>query len=297
MNSILFLIANNTLANNDNHERLPQSFRSAGWQVACAPHSSLAQANGELLCAAGRVLDFDRIWVLGFGEQVTFFDRMQLLESLPQDRLVTNVASLLLLHGKFRWQRYMPETFVSNDPGYLLAQTGRCADWVIKPTAGSYGRDVYRLRPALDEQATEAHIEQLTANGRYAMLQRYLPQIESGEKRVLFAGGLLLGCYLRTPAASASAANDPEQAVMPLANLAAAGQASATTLAREERKLAQTVANELLAAGVGFAAIDLVHPYLMEVNIANPGGLGTLAALTGGDPAADVVSALVDLWV
>ena len=64
-----------------------------------------------------------------------------------------------------------------------------------------------------------------------------------------------------------------------------------------ELALAQTVANELLAQGVGFAAIELVHPYLMEVNIANPGGLGTLASLTGVDPTAEVVAALMDLWI
>ena len=67
------------------------------------------------------------------------------------------------------------------------------------------------------------------------MLQRYLPEIESGEKRVLFAGGLLLGSYLRSPAAAAP--TSPEQAVVPLANLAAGGNASTTTLEREELAL------------------------------------------------------------
>ncbi|MFK7913122.1 MAG: RimK family alpha-L-glutamate ligase [Pseudomonadales bacterium] len=295
MSRILFLLADAKAAHNDNHQRLPAGFRNAGWEVSCAPHSSLVLANGTLLCAAGPLLEYDRIWPLGFGEQATFFDRMQLLEQIPQDRLVTTVEALLLLHGKFRWQAYMPETFVSNDSGYLLAQTGRSADWVIKPTAGSYGREVYRLRPGIDQQATLAHIEQLTSNGRYAMLQRYLPEIESGEKRVLFAGGLLLGAYLRRP--STAPPETSQQAVVPLANLAAGGTASLTTLAAEETTLAQKVANELLAKGVGFAAIDLVHPYLMEVNIANPGGLGTLAMLTGKDPSAEVVNALVDLWL
>ena len=292
---MLFLLADAESAHNDNHLRLPQGFRDAGWQVACAPHKSLALANGTLLCSAGPVLDFDRIWPLGFGEQATFFDRMQLLQRVPQERLVTSVEALLLLHGKFRWQAYMPETFVSNDAGYLLAQTGRSHDWVIKPTAGSYGRDVYRLRPALDQQAALARVEQLTGNGRYAMLQRYLPEVESGEKRVLFAGGLLLGAYLRTPQPPASAA--AQQAVVPLANLAAGGSASTTTLAADELALAQKIANELMALGVGFAAIDLVHPYLMEVNIANPGGLATLAQLSGQDPTPEVVAALMDLWI
>lgn len=292
MSSILFLLADPQFAHNDNHVRLPAAFRAAGWDVACAPHASLALARGQLLCGAGRVLDFERVWSLGFGEQTTFFDRMQLLSSVPQERFVTTVEALLLLHGKFHWHAHMPETYVSNDPGYLLAQTGRSEDWVIKPTAGSYGRAVYRLQPGVDPVAAQTLMEQLTSGGRYALLQRYLPEIESGEKRVLFAGGLLLGAYLRLPA-FAAASNDGA----PLANIAAGSTATATKLERDEEKLAQTIGNQLLAAGVGFAAIDLVYPHLMEVNIANPGGLATLANLTGADLSAEVVAALVDLWI
>ncbi|MGI9326896.1 MAG: ATP-grasp domain-containing protein [Pseudomonadales bacterium] len=295
MGSILFLLADEASAHNDNHRRLPEGFRAAGWRVACAPHGSLALANGVLLCAAGRVDEFERIWCLGFGEQASFFDRMQLLSSLPQDRFVTTVEALLLLHGKFRWQQFMPESYVSNDAGYLLAQTGRGDEWVVKPTAGSYGRDVYRLGPEHSEAQQQHLLRTMTADGRYALLQRYLPQIEQGEKRVLFAGGELLGTYLRRPAAVPR--QPPPHSDFSLANIAAGGTVANAHLAKDEMRLAQRIGNELLAQGVGFAAIDLVYPYLMEVNIANPGGLGTLLELTGEDHTAQVVAALVELWV
>jgi hypothetical protein len=297
MDSILFLTsAGESPPGNDNHVRLPEAFRAAGWRAATANHESLQMAGGALSCA-GPVEAFDRIWCLGFGERRSFLDRMQLLSRLPQEQLVTGVDALLRLHGKMHWQELMPPSYLSCDPDYLLAQTGRGHDWVLKPPAGAYGRDLYRLR-ADDSAARKAELlRSLTAGNRYWLLQRYLPQIEDGEKRVLYAGGLLLDCYLRRPLPQTdSSARSDHMTAVPGANMATGATAETCALAPAERRLADRVANELLARGVGFAAIDLVHPYLMEVNIANPGGLGTLARLHGADPTAGVVRALVDFW-
>ena len=48
----------------------------------------------------------------------------------------------------------------------------------------------------------------------------------------------------------------------------------------------------LNARGVRFAGLDLAWPYVLEANVANPGGLATLEALTGADPTSRVVEAL-----
>ncbi|MCH8141463.1 MAG: hypothetical protein IH908_07695 [Proteobacteria bacterium] len=54
-----------------------------------------------------------------------------------------------------------------------------------------------------------------------------------------------------------------------------------------------TIAEDLLTQGVGFAAVDIAYPYLMEVNVANPGGLKTLETLTGNDLSSSVAQAIV----
>ena len=87
----------------------------------------------------------------------------------------------------------------------------------------------------------------------------------------------------------------------PLANRSAGATTQAVSLNREQAFIASRVANDLLALGVGFAAIDLVGERLLEVNIANPGGLERLTELKGsgrtdGDPAQRVVAALCDIW-
>ena len=75
-------------------------------------------------------------------------------------------------------------------------------------------------------------------------------------------------------------------------NLSLDGRPAASELTARERARVTGIIGELVAAGVGFAAIDCAGDYLMEVNLANPGGLATLARVYGRDFAPAVVSAL-----
>jgi glutathione synthase len=189
------------------------------------------------------------------------------------------VDALIYRHAKYAWWRHMPETHASNDPGYLKAKLAQGGDWVAKPAAGSYGRDVTRIS---NDAAGAGVIDRLTGHGRglYCLLQRFVPEIEQGEKRSLVAGGRIIGSYLRVPESGLHA------------NLATGAKAEPTTLTLQERELVETLACHLTASGIGFAAVDTVFPHLMEVNLANPGGLATLESLYGEDPTAAVVKAI-----
>jgi glutathione synthase len=276
---IAFLIGDVELAQHDNHVRLPAAFRAAGWQVDLLPQESVRLEPSGVHLGSVRPDRYRLIWLLGLGRFHTFFDRMQLLRLLPQERFVTSVDALIYRHAKYAWWRYMPETHASSDLAYLTAKLAGGGDWVAKPAAGSYGRDVVRIR---DDAAGRAVLERLTGDGPgdYCLLQRFVPGIADGEKRTLVAGGRIIGSYLRMPGDDLRA------------NLAAGGTAHPTDLTGAEQALVETVAAELTAGGVGFAAVDTVFPHLMEVNLANPGGLATLASLYGDDPAAQAVDAI-----
>jgi glutathione synthase len=277
MSQVAFLLGDTSIARNDNHRRLPAAFAEAGWRVTLLSQECVRLHPDGVLFGAERPEHFDLVWLIGMGRAESFLDRMQLLRLLPQERFVTRVDALVYLHAKYRWWRYMPETHAGCDPEDLIAVLRRGGDWVVKPTAGSYGRDVVRVQADADG---EAAVRRLCAGGGYCVLQRFLPEIAGGEKRTLVAGGRIIGSYLRR-------AQDGFRA-----NLAQGAEAHATTLSEGERGLVQAVAAELAQEGVGFAAVDTVFPYLIEVNLANPGGLGTLAELYGRDFAADVVTAL-----
>ncbi|MEM6709983.1 MAG: hypothetical protein AAF648_14475 [Pseudomonadota bacterium] len=285
---------------NDNGARIPQAFAAAGWQVSHAPVASL-RLSRDLLCAAGPVRRFHRIWILGFGPARSFLDRMQMLSLLPSDRFVTSPEALLLLHGKVRWLEHMPETHISNDPDFLFACTGRGGDWILKPVAGSFGRGVRRLQgvPAgvgdqAQREALASLLKRATAAGEYWVLQRFMPDIATGETRILCSGGQLLGYYLRQPVLAIDGQGNDRP---PLANRSAGAEARAVELTQDQRTLARKIANDLLALGVGFAAIDLVGSTLIEVNVANPGGLARIETLNPERQAtARLVAALEELW-
>ena len=124
---------------------------------------------------------------------------------------------------------------------------------------------------------TERVFRRLTAHGGYCVLQRYVPEAVTREKRVIVAGDRVIGAYAKTGNITAGAVPRPAE------------------LSAEETELALRVVARLNALGARFAGIDLAWPYVFEANIANPGGLATLEALTGIDPAPRVVEALTDL--
>jgi glutathione synthase len=89
----------------------------------------------------------------------------------------------------------------------------------------------------------------------------------------------VVGCYRRLPG--------PDHR----ANLSADARAVCHTLTASEQQIAQRVAEFLRDRGVRFAAIDIAGPYVIEYNIANPGGMETIERLTGANPASEVVAA------
>ena len=279
MKRIVFLAAPGDAAN-DNRERLPAAFQAAGWDAALLFHESLElTADGvSARDSGGRAVPlapFDLVWILGFGARETFLDRMQLLKTLDESRFVNTADAFVYLHGKFDLAEFAPETHASADVDALMEVVARGGRWVAKPTAGSFGRDVFLL--GADDIHCRAVFEHLTGRGagRYCLLQRYVEEAERNEKRVVVAGGKIIGAYAKTGG-----------------NLAAGAVARRTALDRDETLLVQEVMAHLHSRGARFAGIDLAAPYVLEANVANPGGLGTLEQLTGVDPAPAVVEAL-----
>ncbi len=279
MKSIAFLAAPGDSAN-DNRERLPAAFEAAGWRAALLFHESLGlTADGMAARDVGSrmvpLASFDLVWILGFGAREGFLDRMQMLKTLGQARFVNTVDALVYLHGKFDLSEFGPQTYASADVDALMAIVAEGGRWVAKPTAGSFGRDVFLL--AAEDIHCRAVFEHLTGRGagRYCLLQRYVEEAEHNEKRVLVAGGDIIGAYAKTAG-----------------NLAAGAVARRTELDAGETSLVRRVIAHLGSRGARFAGIDLAAPYVLEANVANPGGLSTLEQLAGVDPTPAVVDAL-----
>jgi glutathione synthetase len=286
MPSICLLSTATTDAANDNPERLAAAFRNAGWNVVRRDQDSIRSAGGLLtLGPDDRPLEaFDLIWLLGLGDRHSFLDRMQLLANVHPRRMVNTSIALLELHAKHalplaELSDLHPDTYASCDPAWLRSIVETGGDWILKPSAGSFGHHVARVdasHPGLDML-----LEGLTGpdGSSYCIVQRYVPEIEIGETRVLVANCEVVGCYRRLPG--------PDH----LANLSAGARTARHTLTTSEQRIARRVTEFLRGRGVRFAAIDIAGRYVIEYNIANPGGMETIERLTGRNPALDIVAA------
>lgn len=276
---------------NDNHRRLPSAFAGAGWCATCFDRDSLAVRNNRLTAQtlAGEHLAlarFDLYFVLGFGAEATFLDRMQLLRSLDQRRFVNTVDALVYQHGKVSLilaatDIPQPASYLGNNANELAAVVAAGGDWIAKPPASSFGRDVFRVRG--DDTNMRAILAHLVRDGRYALLQE---RVESGgelEKRVLIVAGKLIGAYAKNAADHRG-------------NLDAGALPVRATLTRHERGVAERLAGKLDGMGVRFATADLLAGSVLEINVANPGWLKTYQDLSGVDRTSEAMAALQKWW-
>ena len=241
------------------------------------PFSAIARSEVDLSV-------FDLVWVLALGFRTGFLDKMQLLHNLERDTvLVNSLDSILYLKSKYFLNTQSeifshPESHASSNWKQLfeIIQRGG-GTWIIKPPAGSFGRDVFKV------EATDANLRSILQTmtghetGLYCMIQRYVEEINNGEKRVLMANGEVVGQYCRR--------NTQDHRT----NLAQGGEPEACTLTSEELDLCSNVGEFLRREGALFVAMDLAYPYVIELNVINPGGLTTIHALTNQDLSREVV--------
>jgi glutathione synthase len=153
----------------------------------------------------------------------------------------------------------IPPTLVTRELSAIeeFHQTHR--DIVIKPLDGMGGMGVFRV--GSDGLNLASIVETLGENGaRTLMVQRFLPEIAQGDKRVLLIGGEVVPFSLaRIP-----------QGNEIRGNLAAGGKGVAMPLTEAEKRIAERLAPILNQRGLFLVGLDLIGGYLTEINVTSP---------------------------
>jgi glutathione synthase len=221
--------------------------------------------------------DFASVWVLSLGFRSSFLDKMQLLYSIHHKvKLVNSLDTIMHLKSKYflaskpELFKY-PETFASSNPDTLFEIISKGGKWIVKPPAGSFGRDVFFLTN--EDPNTRVILQTLCGPemNQYTLLQQYVPEIERGEKRVLLAGGKPVGQYRRV-------ANQDHRT-----NIMQGAHSEPCELTREELAYCLQIGKYFREFGAEFVGLDLAYPWIIECNVINPGGLLTIEELTGVD--------------
>ncbi len=158
-----------------------------------------------------------------------------------------------------------PPTLVTASRSKLREFCAQQGDIILKPLDAMGGRGIFRLRP--QDVNCNALLETATEWGRKTvMAQKFIPEIRDGDKRILLINGDPVPYALaRIPALGETRGN-----------LAAGGRGVGVELSARDRWICSQVGPDLRARGIWFAGLDVIGPYLTEINITSPTGIREL---------------------
>jgi glutathione synthase len=179
------------------------------------------------------------------------------------------------------FQQCCPPTRVSRDQQLLKEFLNTNRDIILKPLNGMGGTSVFRVR--LEDPNVNVILETMTNYGRQTiMAQRYIPEITEGDKRILMVDGAPFPYALaRIPAAGETRGN-----------LAAGGTGRGVELTDRDHWICSQVGPSLREQGLIFVGLDVIGPYLTEINVTSPTCIRELDSLYNADIASQVIEAI-----
>lgn len=172
-------------------------------------------------------------------------------------------------------------TLVTRDAASVRAFHAEHRDIILKPLDGMGGMGIFRVKA--DALNLGSIIETLNKNGAETiMVQRFVPQISEGDKRVLVIGGRAVPYSLaRIP-----------QGTEVRGNLAAGGKGVAQPLTDDDRRIAETIGPVLSQRGLLLIGLDVIGGSLTEINVTSPTCFQEITEQTGFDVPAMFIDAL-----
>lgn len=180
-----------------------------------------------------------------------------------------------------QFSRFTAPTLVASDTARIRAFHGEHKDIILKPLDGMGGTGIFRVKE--DGLNLGSIIETLTGNGtRTIMVQRFIPDIAHGDKRILLIGGKVVPyCLARIP-----------QNGEVRGNLAAGGLGVARPISERDREIGEALAPVLSERGLLLVGLDVIGDYLTEVNVTSPTCFQEITQQTGFDVAGMFIDAL-----
>ncbi|MGN6286049.1 MAG: glutathione synthase [Afipia sp.] len=170
----------------------------------------------------------------------------------------------------------MPPTLISRDKDEINAFRAAHGDVVMKPLYGHGGAAVFRVTPQDMNFGSLYDMFSVTFREPW-VIQRFLPDVKLGDKRIILVDGEFAGAVNRVPA--------PDDL---RSNMVRGGAAKATDLSPREQEICKRLGPALRERGLLFVGIDVIDNHLTEINVTSPTGIRAIAKLGGPDIAAKI---------
>jgi glutathione synthase len=177
--------------------------------------------------------------------------------------------------------RFMPDTYIGRRMEDIRRFSASFEEVVVKPVFLGGGTSVIKSSPkSLDFTSSVEFV--LAQSGKEPIIvQKYIPEIMQGDKRVLVLEGRIAGVLRRVPAAGDFRAN-----------IHVGGSPQLDKLTEHEEQICKEVIKLLNAEGIIFAGLDLIFGHLNEVNVTSPTLIREYALVSGVDLAVQILDAL-----
>jgi glutathione synthase len=201
----------------------------------------------------------------------------------PKTLVVNNPASVRNAPEKIFVMDFpdlMPPTLISRDLDEINSFRSEHGAVVMKPLHGHGGAAVFRILPQDMNFGSLFDMFSVTFREPW-VIQRFLPEVKHGDKRIILVDGEFAGAVNRVPAADDLRSN-----------MVRGGAAQATELSDREREICARLAPKLRERGLLFVGIDVIDGHLTEINVTSPTGIRAIAKLGGPDVAAMIWDAI-----
>ena len=196
-----------------------------------------------------------------------------LLELIRQDTLVVNdpfwvrnyPEKLLVL----RFPDLTPPTMITRDLGAIRRFKDIHGDIILKPLYGNGGAGVFRLDMS-DRNLSSLHELFVSLSNEPLIAQKFLPDVERGDKRIILVDGEPAGAINRVPAKGETRSN-----------MHVGGRPEPAALTERDRDICATIGPLLREKGQLFVGIDVIGAHLTEINVTSPTGLQELERFDG----------------
>ena len=207
-----------------------------------------------------------------------------LLERIHPKTLVVNDPAHVRNAPEKIWvldfQDLMPPTMVARSLADIRKFRDRHQDIIVKPLYGNGGAGVFRIQAGDNNLASL--IEMFHAiNREPVMLQQYRPEVRGGDKRIILVDGEVAGAINRVPSEGETRSN-----------MHVGGKPVPTDLTPRDREICARLGPALRRRGLLFTGIDVIGPYLTEINVTSPTGIRQVKAFGGADIAALIWDAI-----
>ena len=193
------------------------------------------------------------------------------LENIPKKvKILNSPISVRNISEKFysiNFLKFMPPTIFTKDLKIIKKFYKENNKIVIKPIHGYAGKDILFIDRNFNEKTIKIYIKKIG----HVMVQKFLPLVKHGDKRVFILNGKVKGAITRVPSKGSI-----------LSNISQGGSALKTKLNKKELYISNVIARKLKKNNIFFAGIDLISNYLIgDINVTSPTGLPQYKDLTG----------------